>query len=135
MIQVGIITLFPELVMLLSKWGVTRRAFTQRQVQMTVIDLRHFAPNGRVDDVPFGGGGGMLLAYAPLASAIEHLKTLLPDPWIIYMSPAGNTLKQSMFTRLSKRNLIIVCGRYEGIDERIIEKYIDEEISDRKSVV
>jgi tRNA (guanine37-N1)-methyltransferase len=134
MMHIGIITLFPDMFQLLN-WGVTSRALTLNIVHMTIVDLRQFSVNGRVDDAPFGGGGGMVLSYVPLAGAITHLKKLIHDPWIIYMSPAGAPLKQAMFAELCQRNLIILCGRYEGIDERIIEQYVDQEISTGDYVV
>lgn len=131
--RIDIITLFPEMFEALMNESIIGRARKKGYMQMCFHQLRDFAldKHKRVDDCPFGGGQGMLLKPEPFALAIETLTEHLgKKPHIIYMSPKGKVLCQEKVKELAKKeNILILCGHYEGIDERIIDKYVDEEIS------
>ena len=131
--RIDILTLFPEMCKALMNESIIGRARKNGYMQMCFHQLRSFAldKHKRVDDCPFGGGQGMLLKPEPFALAIETLTEHLGKrPHIIYMSPKGSVLNQEKVKELSeKENILILCGHYEGIDERIIDKYVDEEIS------
>lgn len=128
----NIITLFPEIFFALNS-GITGRAQTKK-----IIDIKYFNPrdftddlNKRIDDRPYGGGPGMVMEYLPLHNAITAARdTSSTKPLVIYLSPQGKPLTQKIIKALSKEeNIILVAGRYEGIDERVIEKDIDCEYS------
>jgi tRNA (guanine37-N1)-methyltransferase len=83
-----------------------------------------------VDDTPYGGGQGMVMKVEPIARAIESVKSQNPSAWIVYLTPQGEPLNQDLARRLSTRpHLTLLCGRYEGVDERVRELFVDEEIS------
>lgn len=130
--QIDIITIFPEYFESPLKIGLLGKALEKGLLKINLYNLRDFAEDKHrtVDDEPFGGGEGMVFKPAPLYKAISHIKNLDPSAWIIYLSPQGEVLNQKIAERLSKKeHLILICGRYEGIDERIRENFIDEEIS------
>ncbi|MDW3096368.1 MAG: tRNA (guanosine(37)-N1)-methyltransferase TrmD [Gammaproteobacteria bacterium] len=133
--RIDVITLFPELVSTMLDHGVVGRALRAKQVDLELTNPRDFADdaNNRVDDRPYGGGPGMVLQYAPLSKALEHVKSQLDSSVkarVVYLSPQGQRLNQTAVRRLSQsENLVLMCGRYEGIDERFIEANIDEELS------
>lgn len=129
----GVITLFPQMFEAITKYGVTSRA-----VKNGLIDLQCWNPrdytsdkHNTVDDRPFGGGPGMLMMVQPLTDAIRAAKAAAGDGvHTIYLSPQGRKLDQAGVAELAKRSkLLLVAGRYEGIDERVIESEIDEEWS------
>ena len=135
----GIITLFPEMFTALTDYGVTGRAFRDDKAQLTLWNPRDFTldKHRTVDDRPFGGGPGMLMKVEPLAKAVAAAKEAsvlageddLPAK-VIYLSPQGRPLKQDGVKELAANNkLILIAGRYEGIDERLIDSVIDEEWS------
>lgn len=128
--KIDILTLFPEMFDSL-KHSILGRAQEAGKLEINLIDIREFSTNKhkKVDDYTFGGGAGMLMTPQPLYDAITSVKT--DESYCIYLSPAGNQLKQEKVEVLAKKysHLILVCGHYEGIDERIIELLIDEEIS------
>lgn len=130
--HIGIITLFPQMFDALN-YGVVGRAQEHQRITLHFWNPRDFTtdPYRKVDDRPFGGGPGMVLMYQPLRDAILAAKsTLGSDTPVIYLSPQGTVLKQvhfQSFTKLSK--LILLCGRYEGIDERIITQFVNAEWS------
>jgi tRNA (guanine37-N1)-methyltransferase len=117
---------FPE-------WGVTGRAVECDQVQLNTWNPRDFSADrfGRVDDRPYGGGPGMVMRYQPLADAIDAVKAeSSKTAKVIYFSPQGRCLNQLMIEQLAQEDqLILLAGRYEGVDERLIEDYVDEEVS------
>ncbi len=125
------ITLFPEMFDSICYHGVIGRAHQQGIWQFSAINPRQFADNklGYIDDRPFGGGPGMIMMADPLYKAINFAKQVQPDAHIIYMSPQGTPLTHQKVQALSQyKHLVILCGRYEGIDERVLS-YVDEEIT------
>jgi len=130
--KIDLITLFPELFNALD-YGIVGRAQKSKLLELAFYPLRDYTdnPNGRIDDRPYGGGPGMVMQYEPLAKAITTARTQDKTPTtVIYLSPQGKTLDQAAIERLSKKSRVtLLCGRYEGIDERIIEDFVDEECS------
>ncbi|MEG1427538.1 MAG: tRNA (guanosine(37)-N1)-methyltransferase TrmD [Oscillospiraceae bacterium] len=131
--RIDVITLFPEMCGAVSDESIVGRARKKGFLQLCFHQLRDFSQDKhqRVDDLPFGGGKGMLLKAEPISSCFDGLQEHLGvRPHIIYMSPKGAVLTQEKVKELSRReNIAILCGHYEGVDERIIEEYVDEEIS------
>lgn len=137
--QVSIVTLFPEMFKALSESGISSRAIDKGLLTLSTVNPRDYAEDKHksVDDRPYGGGPGMVMTVPPLASAIHAAKAGMDAGEkntdavkVIYMSPQGKRLDQQMVTELSQcQQLIVLCGRYEGIDERLIEAEVDEEIS------
>ncbi len=131
--QVGIVTLFPEMFSAVTSYGVTGRACRAGLVEVACWSPRDFALDRHrtVDDKPFGGGAGMLMKTGPLCDAIAQAKAWNDSkPTVIYLSPQGRRLDQAGVDLLAqRRNLVLVCGRYQGIDERVLKTEIDEEWS------
>ncbi len=130
--RIDIITVLPELLESPLGHSIMKRAQERGLLEVFVHDLREFGlgKHRQVDDYQYGGGAGMLMMVEPLAKCIDHLKAQRQYDEIIFMTPDGATLKQSLANRLSlKENLLILCGHYKGIDERIREHYITLEIS------
>lgn len=117
------ITLFPEMFTALTDYGVTGRARQNRLWQFEAINPRQFSDNhlGYIDDRPFGGGPGMIMMAPPLQAAIDAARQTAPAAPLIYMSPQGAPLTHKRVAELAAQpGLIVLCGRYEGIDERIL---------------
>ncbi len=131
--RIDLITLFPDMCETILNESIIGRARKKGFLQVCFHQLRNYAhdKHQRVDDCPFGGGKGMLLKPEPIAEAIDVLSEHLGEkPYVIYMSPRGKVLNQEKVKELSAHdNLCILCGHYEGIDERIIDEYVDEQIS------
>ena len=130
--RIDVITLFPEAMAELVNVGVTGRAIRDGNVDMQCWNPREFARDRHrsVDDRPYGGGPGMVMMVEPLRSAIRAARAMQPESPVSLMSPQGRGLDQEAVQGLAGRTgLILVCGRYEGIDERLIELEIDEEWS------
>lgn len=128
----SLITLFPELVDAFAAIGLARKARAAGLLDIEAISPRDFASDARrtVDDVPYGGGPGMVMQVGPLRRAIAATRERLSGAHVIYLSPQGRTLQQAFLPELLARpHLILVAGRYEGIDERLISRDIDEEWS------
>ena len=129
----GVVTLFPEMIQALTGQGVSGRAVKQEKVSVTCWNPRDYAYDNyqTVDDRPYGGGPGMLMKIQPLKDAIHAAKAAAGEgARVIYMSPQGRKLDQEGVLELAQHDkLILVAGRYEGIDERLIEAEIDEEWS------
>ena len=127
------ITIFPEMFDSIVEYGVTGRARKQNLWQFQAINPRKFADNklGYIDDRPFGGGPGMIMMAPPLQAAIEEAKTNSQKPAkVIYLSPQGQSLTHKKAAELAELpHLVLLCGRYEGIDERLLQSSVDEEIS------
>ncbi|RZS51979.1 tRNA (guanosine(37)-N1)-methyltransferase TrmD [Sphaerotilus mobilis] len=128
-----VLTLFPELFEPFLHSGVTRRAYESRQVDVRLWPLRDFAEDNyrRVDDRPYGGGPGMVMLVEPLERALAAVRVdqaeRLP---VIHFSPAGAPMTQARVRELAEGpGAVLLCGRYEGIDHRFIERHVDEEIS------
>lgn len=132
-LRIGILCLFPKSLERFFSLGLLAKAQEEGLLQITLHDLRKWSGDKRksVDDRPYGGGAGMILKIEPLAAAIKEIKsTFVKTPYVIFTSPSGTKYNQSKAkSLLKKRNLIIVCGRYEGVDERFIKSQVDEEIS------
>lgn len=131
--RIDVVTLFPEMFSANMDESILARARKKGYLQLCYHQLREFSldGSGKVDDRIFGGGNGMLLAAEPIASCFEAIDEHLGvRPHRIFMSPKGKTLKQRDAVRLSKEsNLLILCGHYEGVDQRLLDEFIDEEIS------
>ena len=112
--------------------SILERARKKNLIEIETINIRDFSKNNynQVDDTPYGGGAGMVMMPDIVADSIKFAKTKAPDARVIYLSPQGKVLNQEKVITLSKeQDLILLCGHYEGIDERVIKKYVDEEIS------
>ncbi len=137
----AVISIFPEMFATIRDFGITGRAIAQGQVTIDCINPRDYTTDNyrRVDERPYGGGPGMVMMAEPLVQAIEDAKTraglqgCYDDPSscpVVYLSPQGQTLSESSVVSMAKYDgMILLCGRYEGIDERLLEQYIDQEIS------
>ncbi|MBE7012520.1 MAG: tRNA (guanosine(37)-N1)-methyltransferase TrmD [Ruminococcaceae bacterium] len=128
-----ILTLFPEMFDGVLNASMLGRAMEKGILEFNTVNIRDFADNkhNRVDDAPYGGGRGMVMQAPPIYSAYESIVRLRgKKPHLIYMSPKGKTLTQQDAIRLSKMDSVaILCGHYEGVDQRIIDEIVDEEIS------
>ena len=125
-----IITLFPELIDVYAKNGIIGRAVENKLFEIEYVNLRDYSEDKhkKVDDYPYGGGPGMLLRPEPMFRALDAIKK--HNSYIIYLSPKGSLFNQNKAKELSgKEHIIFIPGHYEGIDQRIIDKYVDEEIS------
>lgn len=128
--EITIITLFPNIFREVLSTSILDRAAEKKLVEYKILDLRAFGEGERktVDGRPFGGGPGMIIRADILSSAIKAVKK--PRSHVILMSASGKSFNQAKAWELSGlKNLIIVCGHYEGVDQRFIDKYVDEEIS------
>jgi tRNA (guanine37-N1)-methyltransferase len=131
--NIQVVTLFPEMFSAVSDNGVTGRAIQKGLVQLGTVNPRDFTDDrhNTVDDRPYGGGPGMVMMVEPLRDAISEARKVLSDKAkVIYLSPQGRKLDQAgLQSLLEHEELILLCGRYEGIDERLIASEVDEEIS------
>ena len=137
----GVITLFPEMFEAINQYGVVGRAFQhsrkKNEKEQNITSLQCWNPRDftsdkhqTVDDRPYGGGPGMVMKIKPLALAVEAAKSSLSKAKVIYLSPQGKTLNQQVVKEFSLcEEIILVAGRYEGVDERFVETYVDEEWS------
>ena len=132
--RIDIVTLFPAMLEAPLAESIVGRARGRGLVDIRVHDLRRHA-EGRhrvTDEPPFGGGGGMILKPEPLAAAVDALRAESPDARVILLGPAGRRFTQDVARELARRpHLILLCGRYEGVDERVGETVADEELSIR----
>lgn len=127
--KISILTLFPDMFNGVFTESIIKRAIENKKVEIELINFRDYTtdPHGNVDDTPFGGGAGMVLACQPIYDCVEAIKT--EESKVIIMTPSGVPYKQKMAYDLSKeKHLIIICGHYEGFDERIL-KLADMQIS------
>lgn len=139
----GVITIFPQMLSAISEYGITARAVSQGKITIEAINPRDFTTDNyrRVDDRPFGGGAGMVMMAEPLKAAIDHAKTLavsqgLQQVPVVYLSPQGDTWCESMVTKVAAQHfagkcdgMVLLCGRYDGIDERLLKHCVDAEVS------
>lgn len=127
--RIDILTLFPKMFEGFLTESIIKRALVQKQVTINIVNFREFSSlnNSQVDDTPYGGGTGMVLMLEPLVKAIEKYKT--KDSLVILLTPEGIIYKEQVAYDLSqKKHLILICGHYEGFDERI-KNFVDLEIS------
>ena len=131
--RIDLVTLFPEMCEAVMGESIIGRARKKGAVQVCCHQLRQYAfdKHKRVDDCVFGGGMGMLLLAEPIAACLDDLISLLGrKPHIIYMSPLGKVLTQERVKALSRmEEIAVVCGHYEGVDERVLDAYVDEQVS------
>jgi len=130
--EIHVVSLFPQMFTSLLENGVIGRAVTGGKLVVQTWNPRDFAQDKHrtVDDRPYGGGPGMLMQVQPLRDAIEAARAVAPQAKVIYLSPQGQRFNQAAAIEMSHTNqLILVAGRYEGVDERLIQKYVDEEWS------
>ncbi|HUP16671.1 MAG TPA: tRNA (guanosine(37)-N1)-methyltransferase TrmD [Acidimicrobiia bacterium] len=126
--KIRVVTLFPDFFDGPLRTSIVERAMSAGELEVELIDLRAFGKgvHRQVDDAPFGGGAGMVLMVEPLFSALAPIA----DSHRVLLTPAGTRLEQATLDRLATRNdITLVCGRYEGVDERVADHLIDEEIS------
>jgi tRNA (guanine37-N1)-methyltransferase len=127
-----ILTLFPDMFSSPLKESILGRAVEKGLIQIRTINIRDFTLDKHqvVDDTPYGGGQGMVMKVEPIARAIESIKSQDPSAPVVYLTPQGKPFNQDLARRFSiQPHLILLCGRYEGVDERARELFIDEEIS------
>ena len=132
-----VITIFPAMFDAVSRHGITRRALEDGRFELKLWDPRDFTTDNyrRVDDRPYGGGPGMVMMAEPLLACVEAARQRqraagVESPQVILMSPQGERLTETMVATLAtERGLILVAGRYEGVDERLVERSVDREIS------
>lgn len=129
MLQLGVITLFPQLITPYWEHGIITRALVDK-LSVKVFNLRDYTPytHGQVDDRPFGGGPGMVLMPQVLQNAVEAARAVLPQARVIALSPVGKPIKQHFFNDIVQKqeSVIFVCGRYEGFDQRFIDQSTDD---------
>ena len=128
--QFDVLTLFPEMFSILDE-SIIGRAKKNKQIDINLVNIRDFSEDkhNKVDDTPYGGGAGMVMMPDVVYRAYNSLENK-ENAKVIYMSPQGKKLNQEKVKELSKENhLIILCGHYEGIDQRVLDKIVDEEIS------
>lgn len=127
--RIDVLTLFPESIEGFLNESIIKRAINNKKVGINLINFRDYSPlnNNQVDDTPYGGGAGMVLRCEPIFNAINDIKT--DDAYVIMLTPEGNKYNQKKAKELtSKKHIILLCGHYEGFDERI-KTLVDEEIS------
>lgn len=130
--RIDVITLFPGMFSVVTEYGVTGRAVDRGLLSLHTWDPREFTtdPHRTVDDRPYGGGPGMVMKIKPLRDAIHAAKKAQPDAPIVYLSPQGQTLDHDIISKqVLEPGLILLAGRYEGVDERLIESEVDAEWS------
>ena len=137
----AVISIFPEMFTAIRDFGITARAVSQQQVTIDCINPRDYTTDNyrRIDERPYGGGPGMVMMAGPLSQALEQARTRALAHGcrmdaehcpVVYMSPQGKTLSEASVVDMAKYDgMIILCGRYEGIDERLLTQYVDIEIS------
>ncbi len=135
--QFDVVSLFPEMFTALTQSGVTRRAFEQKKCDVAFWNPRDFTTDNHrtVDDRPYGGGPGMVMLVKPLEAALcaarqRQVDAGLPRPRVVFMSPQGKPLTHERVMQLAAEpGLVLLCGRYEAVDQRLIDSCVDEEIS------
>lgn len=130
--QLNIISLFPKMIEDALSYGVIGRAIEQGLLDLRAYDLRKFANNkhNTVDDRPFGGGAGMVMMYDVLLRAWQAVQQRGNAGQLFYLSPQGKTIDQAVCNRLAELpSMTLLCGRYEGVDQRFIDQHVDQELS------
>lgn len=133
MIRFDVLTLFPDMFRAVLGDSIINRAVEKGIIELNFIDIRDFTENKhrKVDDYPYSGGGGMLMAAQPIYDAYQSIaKNLDYKPFTVYMSPQGKVFDQKMAVELSEyKHIVILCGHYEGVDQRVLDMIADAEIS------
>ena len=127
-----ILSIFPEMFVPLATYGIIGRAVKRGQIEINVVNIRDFGegPHLMIDDRPFGGGNGMVMKPGPIFRALESIPRVRGDRRVILLTPQGQLFDQSMARDLAKlKQIVLVCGRYEGVDERIRSRCVDMELS------
>jgi len=127
-----ILTIFPDLLASPLQEGIIRRAIRDDKIEVAIHNIRDFATDKQAmtDDRPFGGGEGMVMKPEPIAAAIDKVREEAGPGRVIFLSPQGSTLTQKKAEELAGfDHLVLLCGRYEGVDQRALDLYVDEEIS------
>jgi len=127
-----IVTIFPEIFRGVFEFGIIRRAVEAGLIEINLHDLRDytFDRHRQVDDRPFGGGAGMVMKPEPMFRAIEAVTHAASDRTVVMLSPQGRLLTQPVVEELAgRKQVVLICGRYEGVDERVVEQVADDEIS------
>jgi tRNA (guanine37-N1)-methyltransferase len=127
-----VLTLFPEILAGYFSSSIMAKAVERGLVSYSLVDIRDFAADKhrKCDDEIYGGGPGMLMLPEPLGRALDSVDALSPDKRVVYLSPSGKPFGQAMAREFSREGeLVLICGRYEGVDQRIIDKYVDDEVS------
>ncbi len=127
-----ILTLFPNMFYSPLRESILGKAVERGLIQIQTINIRDFTQDKHqvVDDTPYGGGQGMVMKVEPVARAIEFVKAKHSPVWTVYLTPQGTPFSQDLARRLStQHHLVLLCGRYEGVDERVRDLFVDEEIS------
>ncbi len=130
--RIDIITIFPKMFEAVLGESMVKRAQAKKKLRVLVHDLRKYSQDKhkKVDDRPFGGGSGMVICCQPVFKAVEALKRVNPQAKVVLLTPQGRPLTQGLAKGLAKlENLILICGHYEGIDERVRQHLVDQEIS------
>lgn len=130
--RIAVVTLFPELIGAVGEHGMPRRAIERDALIVDALNPRDFTRDRHrtVDDRPFGGGPGMLMKPEPLADAVRAAREGAARPHVVYLSPQGRRLDRGGVARLAEHDdLVLVCGRYEGVDQRAIDALVDEQVS------
>jgi len=128
----SVLTLFPQMFSPLLVGGIIKRCIERKLLSLETIDIREFATDRHrtVDDRPYGGGCGMVMKPEPVAAAIQYAKRTCPEGRVVLLAPQGRLFDQDLARRLAEYpGLILVCGRYEGVDDRVRQRWIDDEIS------
>jgi len=132
-VRISMVTIFPDMIRAVTEFGITRRAVDNGLLEVSTVNPRDFTEDKHrtVDDRPFGGGPGMVMKVAPLLGALQAAKAAAGDKAkVIYLSPQGRTLDQAAVEQLAQESaLVLIAGRYEGIDERLIDAEVDEQFS------
>ncbi len=132
MLEFHILTVFPGMLISPLSEGILRKGIEKGLIEVRLWDLREFTTNQHrtTDDYPYGGGAGMVMKVEPIAAALEALKREFPGAHVILLSPQGARLTQRKVRELAEReSLALICGRYEGVDERVAEAFVQEELS------
>lgn len=131
--QITVLTLFPEMIMQNAGVSILGRALSSGLIRINAVNIRDYANNkhGKVDDYPYGGGAGMVMQAEPVYRAYEAVtKDLKTKPRVIYLDPKGMTFDQKMAHELAaEEELILLCGHYEGVDERVLNEIVDDHVS------
>jgi len=135
--QFDVVTLFPDMFAAITQSGITRRAFEQKKCVLELWNPRDFTTDNyrTVDDRPYGGGPGMVMLAKPLEAALSAAKTRqtelgLPVPRVVFLSPQGRALTHTRVMEMTQEaGLVLLCGRYEAVDQRLLDRCVDEEIS------